>query len=244
MEGNFIVGRNAVREAILGSGRINKIWLAQGITPHLEREFTALAKEHGLVWQKVDREKINELAVGFNHQGVLAFVSPVAYSTVEEILQTAHKKNEVPFLILLDSLTDPHNLGAIIRTAEAAGVHGILIPKRRSVPLNATVAKTSSGALEYVKIAHIGNANQTLRELKKQGLWIAGADMGGEQNYWEADLTVPLVLVVGSEGKGISPLTLKQCDFVLKLPMRGQINSLNAATAAAVFIYEIMRQRM
>lgn len=243
-EQDIIAGRNSVREAILSGRRVNKLLLAKGMKGNAAQEFIKLAKERGLLWQTVGRETLNEFAAGLNHQGVAAFVSPVPYYTLEDIMADAQTKQEPPFLILLDDLTDPHNLGAIIRTAEAAGAHGILIPKRRSVPLNATVAKTSSGAVEYVKVARIGNISQTLQEVKKNGLWVVGADMGGNQNFWEADLAVPLVLVIGSEGKGLSPLTLKNCDIVLRLPMRGQINSLNAGAAASIFIYEIMRQRL
>ena len=243
-EQDIIAGRNSVREAILSGRRVNKLLLAKNLKESAAQEFIGLAKERGLLWQMVEREKLYEIAAELNHQGVVAFVSPVPYYTVEDILAEAQAKQEPPFLILPDELTDPHNLGAILRTAEAAGAHGILIPKRRSVPLNATVAKTSSGAVEYVKVARIGNISQTLQELKKQGLWVVGADMDGNQNFWEADLTVPLVLVIGSEGKGLSPLTLKNCDMVLRLPMRGRINSLNAGAAASIFIYEIMRQRL
>lgn len=243
-EQDIIAGRNSVREAILSGQRVNKLLLAKNLKESAAQEFIGLAKERGLLWQMVEREKLYEIAAELNHQGVVAFVSPVPYYTVEDILAEAQAQQEPPFLILPDELTDPHNLGAILRTAEAAGAHGILIPKRRSVPLNATVAKTSSGAVEYVKVARIGNISQTLQELKKQGLWVVGADMDGNQNFWEADLTVPLVLVIGSEGKGLSPLTLKNCDMVLRLPMRGRINSLNAGAAASIFIYEIMRQRL
>lgn len=241
---DIIVGRNPVREAIKAGRSVNKLLIAQGCQGKIQREFIDLAKERGILWQKIERQRLDTLTDGMNHQGVVAFVSPVAYVETEEILATARQKNEPPFLILLDEINDPHNFGAILRTAEAAGVHGILIPKRRNVPLNATVAKTSAGAVEYVKVARIGNVNQTLINLKKEGLWVVGADMTGEQNYWEADLKVPLVLVIGSEGAGLGRLTKETCDFLVKIPMRGELNSLNAATAAAVLIYEATRQRI
>mgnify|MGYP000337704481 CR=1 FL=1 len=175
---------------------------------------------------------------------LLAYVSPVAYVEVEDILKAAEAKGEAPFLLLLDELEDPHNLGALLRTADATGIHGVLIPKRRSVPLTATVAKTSAGAIEYVPVARIGNIAQTIKKLKDKGFWVAGADMDGSQNYYEADLTGPLVLVVGSEGKGMGRLTKEQCDFIVRMPMVGRINSLNASVAGSILMYEAMRQRL
>ena len=191
----------------------------------------------------MERAKIESLAGGHRHQGVLAFVAPVPYVEVEDILARAEAKGEPPFLLLLDELEDPHNLGALLRTADAAGVHGILIPKRRSVPLNATVAKTSAGAVEYVPVARIGNVVQTLKKLKERGLWVVGADMDGTP-YDKADLTGPMVLVVGSEGKGMSRLTRENCDIVVSLPMVGRINSLTASVAGSILLYESLRQRL
>jgi len=241
---DVLIGRNAVTEALRAGRGINKILLADGDREGQVSEIVALAKERGIVLQFVDRGKIESIASGLRHQGVLAYVAPVAYVELEDILAKAEAAGEPPFLLLLDELEDPHNLGALLRTADATGVHGVLIPKRRSVPLTATVAKTSAGAVEYVPVARIGNIAQTLKTLKEKGFWVAGADMDGKQNYYEADLTGPLVLVVGSEGKGMGRLTKEQCDFIVKMPMVGKINSLNASVAGSILMYESMRQRL
>lgn len=241
---DVLVGRNAVTEALKSGRGINKLWIASGDREGSVAEIAALAKERGIVVQYVERAKIEALAGGHRHQGVLAYVAPVPYAELEDILKAAEAKGEAPFLVLLDELEDPHNLGALLRTADATGVHGILIPKRRSVSLNATVAKTSAGAVEYVPVAHIGNIAQTLKKLKEKGFWVAGADMDGEKAYYEADLTGPLVLVVGSEGKGMSRLTKEACDFIVRMPMVGRINSLNASVAGSILMYESMRQRL
>ncbi|MBR1695702.1 MAG: 23S rRNA (guanosine(2251)-2'-O)-methyltransferase RlmB, partial [Selenomonas sp.] len=240
---DVLIGRNAVTEALRAGRGINKILLADGDREGQVSEIVALAKERGIILQFVERSKIEAVAGGLRHQGVLAYVAPVAYAELEDILAKAEAAGEPPFLLLLDELEDPHNLGALLRTADATGVHGVLIPKRRSVPLTATVAKTSAGAVEYVPVARIGNIAQTLKKLKEKGFWVAGADMDGTQNYYDADLTGPLVLVVGSEGKGMGRLTKEQCDFVVKMPMVGKINSLNASVAGSILMYESMRQR-
>ncbi|MBE6084055.1 MAG: 23S rRNA (guanosine(2251)-2'-O)-methyltransferase RlmB [Selenomonas ruminantium] len=241
---DVLIGRNAVTEALRAGRGINKILLADGDREGQVSEITALAKERGIILQFVERSKIESIAGGLRHQGVLAYVAPVAYAELDDILAKAEAAGEPPFLLLLDELEDPHNLGALLRTADATGVHGVLIPKRRSVPLTATVAKTSAGAVEYVPVARIGNIAQTLKALKEKGFWVAGADMDGSQNYYEADLTGPLVLVVGSEGKGMGRLTKEQCDFIVKMPMVGKINSLNASVAGSILMYESMRQRL
>lgn len=241
---DVLVGRNAVTEALKSGRGINKLWIASGDREGSVAEIAALAKERGIVVQYVERAKIESLAGGHRHQGVLAYVAPVPYAELDDILKAAEEKGEAPFLVLLDELEDPHNLGALLRTADATGVHGILIPKRRSVSLNATVAKTSAGAVEYVPVARIGNIAQTLKKLKEKGFWVAGADMDGEKAYYEADLTGPLVLVVGSEGKGMSRLTKEACDFIVRMPMVGRINSLNASVAGSILMYESMRQRL
>lgn len=242
MTDEMIVGRNSVMEAIK-SGRVNKILLAKGDRQGSIREVIGAAKEKGILIQDVDIKKINDLAKGVRHQGVLAYVAPVEYVELEDILAKAEAAGQPPFIVLLDELEDPHNLGAILRTADAAGVHGVLIPKRRSCPLSATVAKTSAGAVEYVPVAKIGNVAQTIKELQKLGMWVVGADMDGDKDYYEADLTGPLVLVVGSEGKGIGRLTKEVCDFLVKIPMQGKINSLNASVAGSILMYESMKQR-
>ena len=241
---DVLVGRNAVTEALKSGRGINKLWIASGDREGSVSEIAALAKERGIVMQYVERAKIESFAGGHRHQGVLAYVAPVPYAELDDILKAAEAKGEAPFLVLLDELEDPHNLGALLRTADATGVHGILIPKRRSVSLNATVAKTSAGAVEYVPVARIGNIAQTLKKLKEKGFWVAGADMDGEKAYYEADLTGPLVLVVGSEGRGMSRLTKDACDFIVSMPMVGRINSLNASVAGSILMYESMRQRL
>lgn len=241
---DVLVGRNAVTEALKAGRGINKILLAEGDKEAFASEIMNLAKERKIICQFVERSKIEAIAAGHRHQGVLAYVAPVEYAELEDILKAAEERGEAPFLLLLDELEDPHNLGALLRTADATGVHGVLIPKHRSVPLNATVAKTSAGAIEYVPVARIGNISQTLKALKEKGFWVAGADMDGAQVYNEADLTGALVLVVGSEGRGMSRLTKEACDFIVSMPMVGRINSLNASVAGSILMYESMRQRL
>lgn len=240
---DILLGRNAVREAIKSGRSINRILIAEGSHGGSISEIINLAKERHLVLQSISTDKLDMLCGGQRHQGVAAYAAPVDYVELDDILNLAKDRGEDPFLILLDELEDPHNLGAILRTADAVGAHGILIPKHRSCPLSSVVAKTSAGAVEYVPVARIGNVSQTLENLKKQGLWVAGADMDGTENYYEANLTGPIVLVIGSEGHGVSRLTKEACDFVVKIPMRGRVNSLNASNAAAILAYEILKQR-
>ncbi|SHI48849.1 23S rRNA (guanosine2251-2'-O)-methyltransferase [Anaerovibrio lipolyticus DSM 3074] len=243
MPEDMVAGRNAVMEALKGSRSVNKIMVAKGSNEGSIKEIIAVAKEKGVNIMYMERSKIDSMARGIRHQGVLAQVAPVQYVELEDILQIARDKNEPPFILLLDELEDPHNLGALLRTADAAGVHGVLIPKRRSVPLSATVAKTSAGAVEYVPVARIGNMVQTIRRLKDEGLWVAAADMDGT-DYYEADMTGPLLLIVGSEGHGVGRLVKEQCDFVVRIPMMGKINSLNASVAGSILMYEAMKQRI
>lgn len=240
---DILLGRNAVREAIKSGRSINRILIAEGSHGGSISEIINLAKERHLVLQSISTDKLDMLCDGQRHQGIAAYAAPVDYVELDDILNLAKDRGEDPFLILLDELEDPHNLGAILRTADAVGAHGILIPKHRSCPLSSVVAKTSAGAVEYVPVARIGNVSQTLENLKKQGLWVAGADMDGTENYYEANLTGPIVLVIGSEGHGVSRLTKEACDFVVKIPMRGKVNSLNASNAAAILAYEILKQR-
>ena len=240
---DMLAGRNAVMEALKGSSRINRLMVADGSSEGSIRELIAVAKEKGVPVQFLERSKLDSMAKGIRHQGVLAQVSPVEYVELEDILSKAREKQEDPFIILLDELEDPHNLGAILRSADAAGAHGVIIPKRRSCPLSATVAKTSAGAVEHVAVARIGNIVQTIKALKEEGLWVAGADMDGK-NYYEADLTGPLLLVVGSEGQGIGRLVKEQCDFIVRIPMLGAINSLNASVAGSVLMFEVTKQRL
>lgn len=239
---DMVAGRNAVMEALKGSRSVNKLMIANGSTEGSIKEIIAVAKEKGVNIQYWDRSKLDSIARGIRHQGVLAQVAPVQYAELEDILQLAKDRNEPPFIVLLDELEDPHNLGAILRTADAAGVHGVLIPKHRSCPLSATVAKTSAGAVEHVPVARVGNLVQTIKKLKQEGLWVAAADMDGK-DYYDTDLTGPLLLIIGSEGQGVGRLVKEQCDFVVRIPMVGKINSLNASVAGSILMYEAMKQR-
>lgn len=239
---DMVAGRNAVMEALKGSRSVNKLMIANGSTEGSIKEIIAVAKDKGVNIQYWDRSKLDSIARGIRHQGVLAQVAPVQYVELEDILQVAKDRNEPPFIVLLDELEDPHNLGAILRTADAAGVHGVLIPKHRSCPLSATVAKTSAGAVEHVPVARVGNLVQTIKKLKQEGLWVAAADMDGK-DYYATDLTGPLLLIIGSEGQGIGRLVKEQCDFVVRIPMVGKINSLNASVAGSILMYEAMKQR-
>ena len=240
---DLVAGRNAVMEVLKGNRSVNRLLVANGSSEGSMREIIALAKEKGINIQFYDRSKLDAMAPGIRHQGVLAQVPPVQYAELEDILQIARDRNEPPFIVLLDELEDPHNLGAILRTADAAGVHGVLIPKHRSCPLSATVAKTSAGAVEHVPVARIGNMVQTIKKLKKEGLWVAAADMDGT-DYYDTDLTGSLLLVIGSEGQGVGRLIKEQCDFVVRIPMVGKINSLNASVAGSILMYEAMKQRI
>ena len=241
---HILAGRHAVVEAIKAGRGINRILLADGLRGPSVHELRDLARENGVTVDVVSRAKLDAaVPEGVRHQGVLAYVAPVAYVAVEEIIAAARERGEDPLLLLLDGIEDPQNLGALLRTADAAGVHGILLPRRHSVPLTETVARVSAGALAYVPVARIGNIAQTMRALKEQGFWIAGADMEGEEMYDRANLTGALVLVIGSEGRGMSRLTRDLCDFTVRLPMRGKINSLNASAAGAILMYEVLRQR-
>lgn len=240
---DVIVGRNAVTEALKSGRAVNRLLVAEGDGQGSIREIVRLARESGAIVETVARSKIEAAARGFRHQGVLAYTSPVDYMPLDELLEAARAKSDAPFLLLLDELEDPHNLGAILRTADAVGVDGVLIPRRRSCPLSATVAKTSAGAVEYVPVARIGNIAQTIKALKDEGFWIIGADMDGTTDYFDADLTGATVLVVGSEGRGISRIVRDNCDILVKIPMLGKINSLNVSVAGAVLMYESLRQR-
>ena len=240
---DVIVGRNAITEALKSGRGINRLQMAGGDLQGSAREIIGLAKERNINVEFVERNKIEKIAAGHRHQGVIAWVAPVDYVELEDILARAAEKNKDPFLLLLDELEDPHNLGALLRTADAVGVDGVLIPKHRSCPLSATVAKTSAGAVEYVPVARIGNIVQTLKMLKKQGFWVVGADMDGTVDYSESNMKGSLVLVVGGEGHGVSRLTKENCDFIVRLPMIGKINSLNASVAGSILMYEAFRQR-
>ncbi len=242
MDDNLIFGRNAVTELLKSGRSVNKIFMADGSHDGSIQKIFALAKNAGVIVEFTKRDKLDKLCGG-RHQGVAALAAAVNYSSVEELLALAEAKHEPPFLILLDELEDPQNFGAILRTAEAVGVHGVIIPKRRSVQLNATVFKTSAGAAEYVKTAQVTNVAQTLKNLRGLGLKVIGSDMGAELDFRQADLSGGVVLVIGSEGKGMRRLTRENCDVLIKIPMVGKINSLNASAAGAVLMYEIFSRR-
>ena len=239
---NQLEGRNAVLE-VLKSGRdIEKIIVQKGNVEGTIRRIAGMAKERGIVVQEAARQKLDEMSQTKNHQGVIAVVSEHEYAEVDDILRSAAEKGEKPFIIILDNITDPHNLGAVIRTAECAGAHGVIIPKRRSVGLTAVVGKTSAGALEYMPGARVTNIARTIEELKEQGVWVACADMDGE-DYYDASLDGAIALVIGSEGEGVSRLVKEKCDFTVSIPMYGKISSLNASVAGALLMYEVVRQR-
>ena len=243
MTEDYIAGRNSVLEALRSGRSINRLFVAKGERQGSILQILALAKEKGLVVQEIDKAKLDAMTEGIRHQGVAASVAPVAYVEIEDMLAIAIEREEQPFLVLLDELEDPHNVGAILRTADAVGVHGVLLPKRRSCPLSGTVAKTSAGAVEYVPVARIGNVVQTIEQLKKQGFWIVGADVSGEQDYFDTDLRGPIVVVIGSEGQGLGRLVKESCDLVVRIPMKGKISSLNASVACSLLLYEVLRQR-
>ena len=242
MDDNLIFGRNAVMELLKAGHSVNKILIAEGSRDGSVQKIFSLAKNAGVVVEFVNRDKLDKLCGG-RHQGVAALAAAVNYSTVAEILNFAESKRESPFIILLDELEDPQNFGAILRTAEAVGVHGVIIPKRRSVQLNATVFKTSAGAAEYVKVAQVTNVAQTLKNLRGLGLKVVGSDLSAEIDFRLADLSGGIVLIIGNEGKGMRRLTRENCDLLIKIPMVGKINSLNASVAGAVLMYEIFSQR-
>ena len=238
---DLIAGKNPVLEALRAGRPINKILLAKGTETN--QEIINIATAKGIPIQWVERQLIEQKIETKAHQGVLAMASPIGYVDIDDILEIAKKRQEDPFLLLLDHLEDPHNLGAILRTAEAAGVHGVIIPKRRGVSVNSTVAKTSAGAVEYVPIARVANLVQTMEKLKQAGCWIVGTDQDAQEDHYKADLKGPLVVVVGSEGKGIGRLVKENCDFTVRIPMTGKLNSLNASVAASIIMYEVYRQR-
>ena len=238
-----VEGRNAVLE-LLESGRdINKILVANGEKHGSIHKILAIAKERKIIVTEMERNKLNQIAQTPNNQGVIAIVPPYDYCEVEEILEEANRKNEMPFILILDGIEDPHNLGSIIRTAETAGVHGIIIPKRRAASVNSTVSKVSAGAVEYMKIARVNNINETIRYLKEQDVWICGTDMDTNTIYTKQDYKMPIAIVIGSEGFGMSRLVKENCDFLVKISMKGKITSLNASVSAGIIMYEVVKNR-
>lgn len=239
----LILGKNSILEALRAGRAINKIFFAQGLNQAIVKEITGLAKEKNIPYQFVERKKLDSLAEKNTHQGIIAQTGIKDYVEWEELLQIAAEKKEDPLLIILDNLEDPHNLGAILRTADAVGAHGLIIPKHRSVPLTAGVARASAGAIEHIPVARVTNLATTLERLKEKGVWIVGTEAGVKQYYFNADLKGPLALVLGSEGKGMTRLVKEKCDFLVSIPMLGRVNSLNVSVAGALLLYEITRQR-
>ncbi|MDT8715796.1 23S rRNA (guanosine(2251)-2'-O)-methyltransferase RlmB [Clostridium sp. 19966] len=241
---DLIEGRNAVIEALRSDRTIENIYIAKGEKEGAINVVLGIAKEKNLVIKEVDRKKLDSMSSTGNHQGVIAQTTPYKYYEVEDILKAAKEKNEAPFIIILDELEDPHNLGSIIRTAEVCGAHGIIIPKRRNVGVTAAVYRSSVGAVEYMKIAKVTNINACIEELKKNGVWVYGCDMDGSEFSFETNFKGSVALVVGSEGNGISRLTKEKCDKIIKIPMVGHINSLNASVAAGIMMYEVLKSRI
>ncbi|AND37739.1 MULTISPECIES: 23S rRNA (guanosine(2251)-2'-O)-methyltransferase RlmB [Bacillaceae] len=242
MSQDFIIGKNPVIEALKSERDINKIFIAEGSQSGQMQQVIGLAKSAGVLVQFVPKKKIDGMAEG-NHQGVIAQVAAYQYAEIDDLFAAAEKKNEAAFFLLLDEIEDPHNLGSIMRTADAVGAHGIIIPKRRAVGLTATVAKASTGAIEYIPVVRVTNMARTIDELKERGVWIAGTDAKGKQDFRQMDGTMPLGLVIGSEGKGMGRLIRDKCDFLINLPMAGHVTSLNASVAAALLMYEVYRKR-
>lgn len=242
MSEEWIIGKNPVIEALRSGRSINKLLVSEQLNPQSVQRIQGLSKKNGLAIQRVPKQKLDQLVEG-NHQGVAAAVAAYQYSSLEDLFQEAEKRNEEPFFVILDEIEDPHNLGSIIRTADAAGAHGVIIPKRRSVGLTATVAKTSAGAIEYVPVARVTNIAQTIDELKERRVWVVGTEAEGKEDYRELDGQIPIAIVIGNEGKGMSRLVREKCDWTVRLSMRGKVSSLNASVAASLLMYEIHRKR-
>lgn len=239
-----VEGRNSVLELLESGKDINKIFIAKGERHGSINKIIAIAKEKGIIIVEKDKRQMDEMAQNQNYQGVIAIVPPFEYCEIEDIIDYAKEKNEDPFVLILNGIEDPHNLGSIIRTAETAGVHGIIIPKRRAALVNATVNKASAGAVEHMKIARVTNITDSIEKLKKEGLWICGTDINANKYYYEQDLTGALGIVIGNEGNGISEKVKKNCDFLVKIPMKGKITSLNASVSAGIIMYESVEQRL
>ena len=239
-----VEGRNSVLELLESGKDINKIFITKGEKHGSINKIIAKAKERKIVIVEKEKNKMNEMVQNSNYQGVIAIVPPFNYCEVEDILECAQKRNEEPFILILDGIEDPHNLGSIIRTAETAGVHGIIIPKRRAASVNSTVNKVSAGAVQYMKIARVNNINETIRFLKENDVWVCGTDMDASKYYYQESYKGPIAIVIGSEGFGMSRLVKENCDFLVKIPMKGKITSLNASVSAGIVMYEATKQRM
>lgn len=242
MEGQYIIGRNPVIEILKSGKEIEKLLLLDGQLKGSINKILAIAKDEKIIIQHVDKNKLDQISNGGNHQGVAVLTTSYNYSSLDEILGKAKKLDEDPFVLILDGIEDPHNLGAIIRTAECAGVHGIIIQNRRAAQVSQGVYKSSAGAVEHTLVAKVTNISDTIEKLKEKGLWIYGADSDGENYYFHTNLKGPIALVIGNEGKGISRLVKEKCDLLVKIPMSGDISSLNASNAASILIYEVVRQ--
>lgn len=241
-ESELIGGKNPVVEALRSGRELNKIWIAEGLNKKSIGEILSLAKQSGIIVQAVPKQKLDGM-LDVNHQGIIASVAAYSYAELDDLFAIARNRSEDPFFLILDELEDPHNLGSILRTADASGVHGIIIPKRRSVGLTGVVAKASTGAIEHIPVVRVNNLSQTVEELKKAGVWIAGTDAQGSQDYRSMDATLPLAIIIGSEGKGMSRILKEKCDFLYHLPMVGHVTSLNASVAASLLMYEVLRKR-
>lgn len=241
---DIVIGRNSVLELLESDRDINKIYIQSGEKHGSINKIISSAKARKVVITEIEKQKMNQIAQNTNHQGVIASVPPFNYCEVEDILNAAKEKKEEAFVVILDGIEDVHNLGSIIRTAETAGVHGIIIPKRRAASVNSTVNKVSAGAVEHMKIARVNNINETITFLKDKGLWICGTDMDTKTYYYDQDLKGPIGIVIGSEGFGMSRLVKENCDFLVKIPMKGKITSLNASVSAGIVIYEAVKQRI
>lgn len=238
-----VEGRNAVLELLESGKNINKIYVTKGEKHGSILKIIAMAKENKVIVVEKDKKQMSQMAQTENYQGVIAIVPPFEYCDIEDILDYAKTKNEPPFILILDGIEDTHNLGAIIRTAETAGVHGIIIPKRRAASVNSTVSKISCGAVEYMKIARVNNITDSINTLKKNGVWVCGTSISADKYYFNQDLTGPIAIVIGNEGKGMSNLVEKNCDFLVKIPMMGKIKSLNASVSTGIILYEVLKQR-
>jgi 23S rRNA (guanosine2251-2'-O)-methyltransferase len=243
-EEEVVAGKHSVTEALKSGRTINKIWIAENAQKHLTLPIIAEAKKLGIVIQHVDKRKLDQMVPGVQHQGVVAQAAPYAYVEVEDLLKVAEEKGEPPFLLLLDEIEDPHNLGSILRTADCTGAHGVVLPKRRSAQVTATVSKTSAGAVEYVPVARVTNLGQTIDQLKEMGVWVVGTVVDAVQELYDTEVfDGPVAIVIGNESKGMGRLIREKCDVLVKLPMAGKINSLNASVAAGVVMYEVLRRR-
>ncbi len=242
-ENDKLEGRNSVMEALKANRTINKLFVAKGDREGSIRQIVAVARQKGIIVTEVEKSALDSMSTSRSHQGVIAFVSVKEYVEVDDILNIAKEKGQPPFIVILDEIADPHNFGAILRTANAVGAHGVIIPKRRAIGLTSTVSKASAGAVEYVPVSRVTNIAQTIEYLKKNNIWVVGTDSTGEKAFYESDLKGPIALVVGSEGEGMGRLIREKCDFVVNIPMQGEISSLNASVAAAIVMYEILKQR-